>query len=655
MTKKSDASAVNRRKFLAGAAVAGAAVAATDAKAIVAPEGVQPRVPTALRPTALQMAQAGADGVHNPAAVQGAPGTKSGKPCSDFMVDVVKSLDIDYVITNPASSCRGIHESFVTYGGNTKPELLTATHEEVAAAMAHGYYKVAGKPIIALCHGTVGLQHASMAIYNAWCDRVPIIMMVGNSTDAAMRQPGTPTLHSVQDPGALVRDFTKWDDQPGSLQHYAESMVRAYRVAMTPPLEPVLISVDEHMQEETIHEGERLSIPKLVMPAFPQGDSNAVREAARMLANAENPVIVCDRAARTANGLKLIVDLAETLQATVIDQLGRMNFPNLHPLYARGAGPVAQADVILGLEVGDFFGTVNDIVDNAEVTQSWRLRPNARTITIGTGDLYIRGNYQDFQRFQQVDVPIGADAETTLPSLVEAVKAALTAERRAAIAARGETKRAAFAQAVQRTKAEAAASAWNASPISSARLSAELWAQIRNEDWALVSRDQSLSNWPHRLWDFKHHYQFIGGPGGQGIGYALPAAVGAALAHKPHGRLVINLQNDGDSMYVPGAYWTAAKHDIPMLTVMHNNRAYHQEVMHMQRMASWRQRGMQNAVIGTTIDNPNIDFAMLAKSMGVVGFGPIENPNDLAPAITRAVAAVKAGEPALIDVVTQPR
>jgi thiamine pyrophosphate-dependent acetolactate synthase large subunit-like protein len=353
--------------------------------------------------------------------------------------------------------------------------------------------------------------------------------------------------------------------------------------------------------------------------------------------------------------MKLIVELAESLQATVIDQLGRQNFPNQHPLYARGTGPVAQADVLLGLEVGDFFGTVNDVVDNTEVTQAWRMRPNARTITIGTGDLYIRANYQEFHRFQAVDLPIGADVEMTLPSLIEAVKASLTAERRAAIAARGETKKTAYAQALQRTKAEAAASAWNAVPISSARLSAEIWAQIKNEDWALVSRDQSLSNWPHRLWNFDKYHQFIGGPGGQGIGYALPAAVGASLAHKAHGRLAINLQNDGDSMYVPGAHWTAAHHQIPMLTIMHNNRAYHQEVMHMQRMASWRQRGMQNAVIGTTITAPNIDFAMLAKSLGVTGIGPIENPNDLAPAIQRGIAAAKAGEPALIDVITQPR
>jgi benzoylformate decarboxylase/acetolactate synthase-1/2/3 large subunit len=203
--------------------------------------------------------------------------------------------------------------------------------------------------------------------------------------------------------------------------------------------------------------------------------------------------------------------------------------------------------------------------------------------------------------------------------------------------------------------ANAANSAWDASPISSARLSAEIWAQIKNENWALVSRDSSMQNWPHRLWTFDQHHQFIGGPGGAGIGYGLPAAVGASLAHKAEGRLCINLQNDGDSMYAPGALWTAAHNNIPMLTIMFNNRAYHQEVMHVQKMANWRQRGIENIHIGTKIMNPNVHYAKLAEALGHVGIGPVEDPKDLAAAIKRGIEAVKRGEPTLIDVVTQPR
>ncbi len=201
-----------------------------------------------------------------------------------------------------------------------------------------------------------------------------------------------------------------------------------------------------------------------------------------------------------------------------------------------------------------------------------------------------------------------------------------------------------------------AAYAWDASPITTARLSAELWAQIKDKDWSLVSDvAPGMSNWPLRLWNFEKHYQFIGGAGGYGVGYGAPSSVGAALANRAHGRLSVNIQCDGDLMYAPGVLWTAAHHRIPVLNVMHNNRAYHQEVMHIQRMGNRHNRGIDRAGIGTTIGEPYIDFAKLAQSMGVHGEGPISDPKELGPAIRRAIEVVERGEPALVDVVTQPR
>jgi thiamine pyrophosphate-dependent acetolactate synthase large subunit-like protein len=652
--KKSSSNKVDRRKFLAGAAVAGAAAVTTGAgRAAILPGGQEtPRVSAASRPSTV-LAQAEISTKSVPAPAGGNPNLTKGRPGSDFMLDCIKTLDIDYVFTNPASSCRGLHDSIITYGDNKKPELITAMHEESATAMAHGYFKVAGKPAIALCHGTVGLQHATMGIYNAWCDRVPVFLMTGNSRDANQRRPGVPTVHSVQDPAAMVRDILKWDDQPGSLQHFAESVVRAYRIAMTPPYEPVLIVLDEDLQEMGVEDSAALHIPKFALPAPPSGEPNAVREVARLLAGAERPVIVADRVARTQAGVKSLVQLAELLNATVIDQGGRMNFPNMHPLYARGTGAVAQADVILGLELTDFFGTVNEFIDSAEAQQSSRLRAGAKLISIGSGDVFIHANFQDFQRYQAVDVAIAADAEATLPSLVEAVKAEITPTYRAAIEKRGQAAQTAYAQSKDRMRTDAAAAAWNASPVSSARLCAELWPLIRNEDWALVGR--ALGGWPQRMWNFDKHYQHIGGSGGAGVGYNLPSAVGAALAHKEHGRFAVNIQPDGDCMYAPGAIWTSAHHKIPMLTVMNNNRAYHQEVMHLQRMAAWRQRRMDRWHIATTIRDPYVSFAKLADAMGVAGIGPIENPNDLGAALKRGVQIVKSGEPVIIDVVMQPR
>src|SRR5262245_45728470 len=338
MSRNDSQAKVDRRKFLASVAVAGAASAVTPVSTNAATSATEatdavPR-PAVLPPSAA--VAAAATGV-----APAMPRTR-GPAGSDFMVDVIKTLDIEYVPSNPASSFRGLHESLINYGGNKKPEFLTCMHEESAAGMCHGYFKIAGKPLMTLCHGTVGLQHASMAIYNAWCDRVPMIVIGGNDLDAAKRPPGVPTFHSAQDVNAMVRDFTKWDDTPVSLQHFAQSMVRAYKIAMTPPYGPVAISLDAGLQQEPIHEnGERLYIPRYVPTSPPAGDPGAVKEAARLLTNAERPVIVADRAARTPNGMKLLVELAETLQAAVVSQDGRMNFPRTHHL-ARPPSVIGQ-------------------------------------------------------------------------------------------------------------------------------------------------------------------------------------------------------------------------------------------------------------------------------------------------------------------------
>jgi thiamine pyrophosphate-dependent acetolactate synthase large subunit-like protein len=572
------------------------------------------------------------------------------------MVDVLKSLGIEYVCSNPGSSFRALHESVINYGGNRNPEFLTCCHEESAVGMAHGYAKVEGKPLAVFAHGTVGLQHAAMAIYNAYCDRVPVYVIFGNIANAATRRPGVEWAHSVQDGASLVRDFTKWDDAPTSLTHFAESAVRAYKIAMTPPMMPIVLVADGDLQEDAISADARLSIPKLTLASPPQGESGAVAETARLLVAAENPVIIADRAARTPAGMKLLVELAEALQAPVIDQGGRMNFPTRHPLNQteRSRVLVGTADVILGLELTDFWGTVHSFRDQLVRTSQSITKPGAKLISITAGDLFLHSNYQDFERYPEVDLAIAADAEATLPSLIEAVKRLITPDRKRTLDDRGAKLAAAGRDALERTRTEATY-AWDASPISTARLSAELWAQIKNDDWSLVSDVPFVSRWPLRLWSFDKHYQYLGGSGGAGVGYGAPAAVGAALANRKRGRLSVSIQNDGDLMYAPAVLWTAAHHKIPLLSVMHNNRAYHQELMHVQRMADRHNRGIDRAVIGTTLEDPTIDYSKIAQGLGVHAEGPISDPKELGAALRRAVDVVRRGEPALVDVVTQPR
>ena len=649
---RSKKSALNRRNFLQSATV-GAATLAAGGKGRA--QQIQPGTPRVTTPNATTPSAAARE------AETGTPSSNievltNERPGSDFMLDVLKSLGIEYICSNPGSSFRALHESVINYGGNRNPEFLTCCHEESAVGMAHGYAKVEGKPLAVFAHGTVGLQHAAMAIYNAYCDRVPVYVIFGNIANAENRRPGVEWAHSVQDGAALVRDFTKWDDAPASLMHFAESAVRAYKIAMTPPMSPIVLVADGDLQEDAIAADARLTIPKLTLAAPPQGESGAVAESARLLVAAENPLIIADRAARTPAGLALLIELAEVLQAPVIDQGGRMNFPTRHPLNhtERSRALVGAADVILGLELTDFWGTVHSYRDQLQRTSQSITKPGAKLISITAGDLFLRSNYQDFERYPEVDLAIAADAEATLPSLIEAVKRLITPDRKSAFEARGAKLAAAAKDSLERARTESTY-AWDASPISTARLSAELWAQIKNDDWSLVSDVPFVSRWPLRLWNFDKHYQYLGGSGGAGVGYGAPAAVGAALANRKRGRLSVSIQNDGDLMYAPAVLWTAAHHKIPLLSVMHNNRAYHQELMHVQRMANRHNRGIDRAVIGTTLGDPNIDYSKIAQGLGVHAEGPISDPKDLGAALRRAVDVVRRGEPALVDVVTQPR
>jgi acetolactate synthase-1/2/3 large subunit len=645
MSKRRQSADANRRNFLKGAGLVGAAAAVTP-----------PVAASAMPAAPLEKAKIGLPGPRQVAAESLPP---SGDPVNqsssggDFMTDVINSLGVEYMFINCASSYRGLHEAIVNHADN-KPEIITCVHEDIAVHMAQGYAKIAGKPAAMACHGVVGLQHASMATYNSWADRVPVLIFGGNIMEADKRAPGAEWMHSGVDIGQLVREFTKWDDQPASLQHFAESTVRAYKIATTPPMGPVFIALDAELQENPIPEGANLSIPKFAPVIPPQGDSAAIAEAAKMLVNAQNPLIVCDRVARTPAGMANLVALAETLQCGVIDNAGRMNFPSRHPLnqsFRRGL--IGQADVIIAMEMNDLWGTLTHFSDRIERRSKPAYKKDAKIITLGTRDLFQKSNYQDFGRWQDVDLDIAGDAESSLPALTEAVKRLVDDGRKAAFADRGQKLAKAHLAMVEQSKTDATIG-WDSSPITTARMCAEVYDAIKNEDWSVVGTSIRLS-WMHRLWDINKPHQWNGLSGGGGVGYNLPASLGAALANKKEGRFTVAFGGDGDFMFNPGTLWTAAHHKIPMLYIIHNNRAYHQEYMYLVAMAARHGRGVDKMDIGTTIKDPNVDYATIARGMGVHGEGPITDPKDLAPALQRAVQVVKSGETAVVDVVTDPR
>ena len=440
---------VDRRGFLKGAAAGGIGTLAAGSGAIAAQQAPPP-----------EAAKLPAPPVENDP-VGDVQVLTTDRPGSDFMVDVIKSLGFEYAAANPGSSFRSLHESLINYGGNTAPELLTCCHEESSVGIAHGYANVEGKPMLVMAHSTVGLQHAAMNVYNAWVGRVPVFMVLGNTLDATMRRPGVEWRHSAQDAAAIVRDFTKWDDNPVSLAHFAESSVRAYKISMALPREPVVIVADTELQENAIPRDAVLRIPKLTLDAPPQGDAGSVAEVARLLVAAENPVVIAGGATRSQEGMERFMEFVEALQVPVVDQEG--NLPSRHPLMSSRA-LLRNADVVLGLEVQDFWGMLHAVRDQQERTFRSVTRPGVRVLNISVAESPFRANYQDFQRYQEFDVSITADPQTTLPALTEAVRRLVTSARRIAFENRGKMLAEARQQAIERERVEATYG-WNSSPI----------------------------------------------------------------------------------------------------------------------------------------------------------------------------------------------
>jgi acetolactate synthase-1/2/3 large subunit len=575
---------------------------------------------------------------------------------SDVMVDLLRICGIEYTACNPGATFRGLHDSIVNYGGNHMPELIECCHEEISVAMAHGYAKATGKPMAALLHNIVGLQHASMAIFNAWCDRAPVLTIGGTGPmDTSLRRPWIDWIHTALVQGNLVRDFVKWDDQPHNLNSVPESFLRAYRIAMTDPQGPVYVCYDAGIQEELVPTSVPLPDPRRYgPPAPPQANSDALERAADLLVEAQYPAIIVDLLGRHPQAVASLVQLAELLAIPVIDRGGRMNFPNTHPLDLTDAAEevLAQADVVLALDVLDLFGALGR-VDKATRLFQPAIRPDATIVHLTMGDLFVRSWAADYERLPAVDLPITADTSVALPELLK-----LCHDRLGQADASRLTDRAEHLQtrhrALRHEGYQAAQRAREQRPIAVSTAVAEIWESLKHEDWVLVNN--AVGAWTRRLWAWEHPERYLGKSGGAGLGYGMGAALGGALAHRHSGKLCVNLQADGDLLFTPSALWTAAHHHLPLLVVMFNNRSYYNSEEHAIELARLRERPLANAGIGTRLDDPPVNFARLAESFGLYGEGPIETPEAIRPALERALRVVREEKRlALVDIVMQPR
>lgn len=552
---------------------------------------------------------------------------------SDAVADMLRTLDIPYMTLNPGASFRGIHDSIVNYLDNNAPKLLLCLHEEAAVSIAHGYAKVTGKPLAAALHSNVGLLHGSMGIFNAWCDRVPMLVIGATGPlDAAKRRPWIDWLHTTQDQGALIRDFIKWDDQPGSVVATRWSLLEAVRHATTAPMGPVYVNIDAALQEEAIETPlASIDAVRFSAPASAAPNAEALKTAAKLLSGARNPVILVGRVQRTEAAWIARIRLAERLSAKVLtDFKTGSTFPSDHPLHAAPSGyfltedgytALRHADVVLDLDWVDPGGTLRAAFAGEAIS--------ARVISATVDRSSHRGFGKEAGSPPPIDVLLANEPDVVVAALLDLLGPGTATPWRA------EPQ-----PVAERSAADAGLTAQN--------LASTLQAELAGRETVLIRAPLS---WTGFDWPMRHPLAFLGYDGGGGVGSGPGMAVGGALALRDHhpDRLPIAVLGDGDFLMNASAVWTAANSGIPLLIVVANNRSFYNDEVHQEKVAIHRDRAVENKHIGLATDDPDIDIAKLAEGYGAVGIGPVSTVQELEQAIQSALHSVGRGEVAVID------
>ena len=552
---------------------------------------------------------------------------------SDVVADALRALDIPYIALNPGASYRGLHDSLVNYLGNERPQMLLCLHEEAAVAIAHGYAKVTGKAMAAAVHSNVGLMHATMAFFNAWCDRMPMVVLGATGpVDATKRRPWIDWIHTARDQGALVRNYTKWDDQPASPLAAREAVLRAGWIANTAPRGPTYINLDAEMQEAKLAEPAPPIDAKRYMPQVESAPAaEAIAQAAGLLRNAKHVVMLAGRVSRSEKAWNERVALAERLNARVVtDMKIGAAFPTDHPLHAGSPGgtilvqeaieAIRAADVIISLDWVDIAGTFKNAGGNIA----------AKVVQVSVDHRLHNGWSMDYQGLPPVDVFISCEPDAAVPALLAALgpggpRAVATVTHEFPKLVEGKLTVDHLADALRR---------------------------------AVGDRPTSLTHvslsWNGASWPLRHPLDYLGGDGGGGVGGGPGISVGAALALKDTGRIPVAVCGDGDFMMGCTAIWTAAHYTIPLLIVVANNRSFFNDELHQERVARIRNRPVENRWVGQRISEPDIDIAGIARAQGAQGFGPVTKSSDLTATFAKAIAAVDDGAVAVVDVRVEP-
>ena len=551
---------------------------------------------------------------------------------SDSIALLLRQLGIRWLAINPGASFRGLHDSVVNLLGNRDPCLILTLHEAQAVAIAHGYAKVTGQPMGVVLHANVGLMNAVMAIYNAWADRVPMLILgATGAVDAARRRPWIEWLHTSRDQAALVRSFLKWDDQPASVTAAVESLLRAWLMTRTEPQAPVYICLDVDLQERALPDPppQLPDVARFAPPGAPQPADADITAARSILERARRPLVLLGRHRRDEDSWKRRVALVESVGAAVIcDQKSGVGFPSTHPGFvaapaqyfdARSLRVLNEADAVLSLDWPDLAGAVAQRQDKGK---------DLKTIVVSPDERLHNGWSLDHFPLPEADVRISVHPDTATTALTAGDRNRagtpwpLPPRHQAETAIRGRIDLPALAHAFER---------------------------VRGERRVCITR--LPFGWPEGVTRFTGPLDCIGYDGGGGIGSTPGITVGAALGLRGSGRLPVAILGDGDLLMGSQALWTAAAEKLPALFIVNNNRSFYNDVEHQERVAKHRGRPVENRNVGMAISDPAVDLSALARSYGLKAFGPVDDISELPRVLEAAFAGAEAGATVLVDVV----
>ena len=564
---------------------------------------------------------------------------------SDVAAEMLRRMGIKYLSMNPGASYRGFHDSIVNYLGNDSPQMLLCLHEDHAVHIAQGYAKATDEPMGCILHSNVGLMHGMMGIFNAWCNRVPMVVMGATGpVDSNLRRPWIDWIHTTKDQGALVRNFVKYDDEPRSAEALVETMLRVNQMIRTAPQGPAYICLDAGLQESAL-DGE-FQIPdmeRFAVAAPPPPPAKSVEDAADMLVKADNVVIMMGRLKRGRDNWDKRLKLAELLGAGVCTDIKTgASFPTDHKLHLappanrlrdEAVDAVKAADVILDLNWVDLAGTFKLAIG--------RGGPRGKVIRASAEPYIHNGWSMDHFGLPITDLQVLCEAEQFVEALLPAVEKRLGGKSKWDGNNKGRE---------------------NDAPKSLKDMDAggEITPEALTIGFndARGAREITLGNvtigWSPDAYHFTDPMDYLGNDGGGGLSSGPGTAIGMGLALKDSDRLAVSILGDGDTMQGASALWTAAHYEIPVMIIISNNRSNFNDEIHQEIVAKDRDRPVENRWIGMRITEPDIDIAAYARSLGVEADGPVETIGDLVPAIEKGFKVIEGGKPYVLDVHVAP-